>query len=343
MTPTVAAQWREGHDGLPVRGAGAARETPGSLRLFQFTMAGTVTVNLGVSVSGPARCTMTLPAVTRTVSAGALGAVVLRLRPTLNLVTTGALDVTTSVTLTCDVFYRLDAGTVTRSDQCTAADQPLRVSSLGGASATVRGAIGVSASLDGLNVVAGTASAALHAGFQPGGGTVAETDASAAFDLAAPLGGLWSGAPRAAVADGTAFSGVLSASARKPSRAAAPAVITVTPAAAYPWSVVSLSVDGAVAGSAATDGRGSGGTSAAVSCPVAGRYQWQVSGTVNGAPAAAAGWASCASPRVSPAYPGPAGQLPYPPAGVRLMTGAPAASAPVRQPWRVPPARPPLT
>lgn len=456
MTPTVAAQWGQAHYGLPVRGAVAARETPGSLRLFQFTMAGTITVNLGVRVPGPARCTMTLPAVVRAVPAGGLGAVVLRLRPTLDLVTTGALDVTTSVTLTCDAFYRLDAGTVTRADQCTAAHQPLRVSSLGGASASVSGAIAVSASLDGLNVVAGTASAALHAGYQPGGGTVAETDASAAFDLAAPLGVLWSGAPSVTVADGTAFSGVLSASARKPPRAAAPAVIAVTPAVAYPWSasvcgygaptfgragftlaghgflpgeraavsagwspyprpaaagpggsftvtspvgevpavlgqvfrvaargtagssagatikldadgcllqsgsgghlavrwggngfdaasVVSLSVDGDVVSSAATDGRGSGGMTAAVSCPVAGRYQWQVAGTVNGAPAAASGWASCASPRVSPAYPGPAGQLLYPPAGVRLMTGGPAVSAPVRQPWRVPPARPPLT
>jgi hypothetical protein len=456
MTPTVAAQWRQNRYGLPARYAAASRETPGGLRLFQFTLAGTITVNMGVSVSGPARCTMTLPAVQRTVAAGGLGAVVLRLRPTLSLVTSGELDVATSVTLTCDAAYRLYAGTVTRTDHCSAAHQPLRISSLGAASATVAGAITVGASLDGLNVVTGTASAALQAGYKPGGAPAAETDARSDFDLTSPLGLLWSGAPGAVVTDGTAFSAVLSTSARRPPRATGPSVLTAVPGVAYPWSAavcgygaptfgradftvagsgflpgeragvstgwasyppsvtagpggsfaltrpvgevpgvldrdfdvaargtagssgaatitldadgclmqsgsggrrtvrwggngfdaasaVTLSVDGTVVSSAETDARGSGGAATDVSCPATGRYQWQVSGTVTGAPAAAAGWLSCAPHRVSAVYPGPAGRMAYPPPGSRQLTGAPAASTPVRKPWRVPPAGPPVT
>ena len=460
LAPAVALQWQRGLGRRPVGRAGGVRPDaigPGpigpsgavGLRLFQFTLAGTITVNLGVTVSGPSRCTMTLPAVRSSVAAGGLGAVALRLRPALTLVTTGPVDTTTAVTLTCAAAYRLFEGQVTRTDYCTAAGQRPRLRA-GGGSATVTGTIGVSAAVGGLSLVTGTATAALHAAYQPGRAPAAESDARSGFDLAAALGHIWTGAPRAAVADGTAFAGAQSAGGNWVTgggvTAPGPAVIAVTPAVAYPWSAavcgypapsfgpsaftvsgrgfapgegvtaaagwraspgaaragaagsftvtervgevpgvldrafgvtasgtagsaarsaivldadgclrqsggggrvsvrwggngfdpgsaLSLSVNGVVSGYAVAGARGSGGATAVVSCPAAGRYRWQVAGTANGAPAAAAGWLGCAARVVSPGRPR---------AVSRQEAGAPASAEPVRSPWRVPPARPPL-
>ena len=210
-------------------------------------------MNLGVSVSRAARCLMTLPAVIRTVTAGRLGTVVLRLRPVVRLVTTGELDVTTSVTLTCDAQYRLDAGTATRAGYCTAARRPLAFSSLGGASATVTGAIAVAATLDDRTLVTGTLGTALHAGYQPGGATpadktdadtaVAQTDARTGARLTAPLGRLWAGAPAETVTKGRFFAAVLGSWSRRPASATGPRNLAVTPAIAYPWSAAVCGYD----------------------------------------------------------------------------------------------------
>ena len=463
LAPAVALQWQRGLDQRPASSPGGVRPGaigPGEigpsgsvgLRLFQFTLAGTITVNLGVSVSGPSRCTMTLPAVRRSVAAGGLGAVALRLRPSLTLVTTGPVDTTTSVTLTCAAAYRLLAGQVTRTDYCAAAGRRPRLSAGGGA--TVTATIGVSAAVGGLSLVSGTATAALHAAYQAGRAPATETDARSGFDLAAAMGNIWTGSARATVASGTAYTGAQSADGGWVTRgggtgkggAPGPAVITVTPAVAYPWSAavcgypapsfgraavtvagrgfapgegvtagagwrtsrraahagtagsftvtepvgevpgvldrafgvtasgtggpaarsaivldadgclrqtgragrvslrwggngfdprsaLSLSVNGVVSGYAVTDAHGSGGATAVVGCPSAGRYHWQVAGTANGAPAAAAGWLGCAARPVSPGRP---------PAISIQEAGAPASAEPVSSPWRVPPARPPL-
>jgi hypothetical protein len=442
LTPQVALQWQSNPPRLPGRKSPAV--TPGGLRLFQFALSGTITVNLGVSVSGSGTCAMTLPAVVRSVPAGELGTLVLRLNPTLRLVTSGELDVMTSATLTCDVSYRRYNGAVSRTNYCTAARPPLRFSSLAGADATVTGTVGVSAALDDLSAVTGTVDAGLRAAYHPGGGLVAQADAWSAFDLTAPLGDRWPGAPRVTVANGTAFSGRLGNWDGPPPSATGPTAIAVSPGLAYPWSTsvcgydtptfgsdvltvaghgflpgeqagiaagwaaypglasagsdgsfaasepvgevpsvldrwfsvaadgtagsvadsaieldadgcllqqtrgtrlsvrwggngfdpdapVSLSVNGTALSTASTDGFGSGGTTATFACPAEGRYAWQVAGTVNGVPAAAAGWLTCAAHSVSPLYPGTAGTR---------RTGAAATLATLRQPAIH--ARPPL-
>ena len=75
-----------------------------------------------------------------------------------------------------------------------------------------------------------------------------------------------------------------------------------------PGSVVSLAIDGAVAGTARADRLGSGGAVVRLACPAAGGYTWQVSGLVDGTLAAATGRVRCAGPPVaghpaSPRYP----------------------------------------
>jgi hypothetical protein len=240
-----AAGMRAGRPGeLPARGDG--------LRLFQFSLAGTITVNLGVSVSRAARCLMTLPALVKTVTAGGLGRVVLRLRPVLRLVTTAELDVATSVTLTCAVQYRLDAGAATRAGYCTSARRPLAFSSLGRASATVTGALGVGVTLDDQTLVTGTLGTVLHAGYQPGGAPLAEnpgaqtpvahTDARTGARLTAPLGRLWAGAPAVTVTKGRFFAAVLGTWSR-PSSATGARNLAVTPAIAYPWNAAVCGYD----------------------------------------------------------------------------------------------------
>ena len=79
LTPSVTLAW-QGRPAGVLAGRAGALPARGGLRLFQFTLSGTITLNLGVSVSGAARCQLTLPAVIRTVTAGGLGTVRLRLR-----------------------------------------------------------------------------------------------------------------------------------------------------------------------------------------------------------------------------------------------------------------------
>lgn len=450
LTPSVTLAWQRRPAGVLAGRPGEPPARDAGLRLFQFTLSGTIALNLGVSVSGAARCLMTLPALIRTVTAGGLGTVVLRLRPVLRLVTTAELDVATSVTLTCAALYRLDAGTVTRAGYCTAARRPLAFSSLGGASATVTGAIAVGVSLDDQTLVTGTLGAALRAAYQPGsapaaGVTVAQTDARTGARLTAPLGLLWAGAPAATVAQGRFFAARLGTWSR-PASATGPRNLAVTPAIAYPWnaavcgydtptfgrdelavagggflpgelagiatgwggplrrasaspdgsftlrigvgevpsvldrifpiaaagmagssaqssisldadgcvlqtgrpagltvrwggngfdpgSVVSLAIDGAVAGTARADRLGSGGAVVRLPCPAAGGYTWQVSGLVGGRLVAATSRVRCAGSPVaghqaSPRYPVP---------GAPVRSGAAAASLAGQLPWRPPP------
>ena len=82
------------------------------------------------------------------------------------------------MTLTCAAQYRFDAGAVTRAGYCTVARRPLAFSSLGGASATVTGAIAVGATLDDRTLVTGTLGTALHATYRPGGAPASENTAA---------------------------------------------------------------------------------------------------------------------------------------------------------------------
>jgi hypothetical protein len=231
LTPEIGLAWQHS----PYEATGVY-PGPGGLSLFQFTLSGTIDVNLGVSVSGKADCTLTLPTVVRTVSAGHLGSVRLRLTPDLHLTTTRELDVAASVTLTCYAGYRWDAGTATAASYCTAHRGALEFSSLTGAAATVTGTIAASASLDDLPLVTGSVTAALRAGYNPAGVPIARLGAGVSDDLTAPLAGLWAGAPSLTLTHGAVFDAVLANWITRPAPATGATRVAVTPATAFPWS-----------------------------------------------------------------------------------------------------------
>jgi hypothetical protein len=231
LTPAIAAHWVH----QPYAGPGGYAG-PAGLRFFQLTLAGTITVDLGVSVSAAAKCALTLPPVERTVPVGGLGAVRLTLQPALSLATTGELDVATAVTLTCYASYRVDEGATASGGYCTAADRPLEFSALGAATATATASITASAALDDLPVLTGSITTSLKAAYAPAGPPTATVGATAGYALATPLGGLWAGAAGAAAVHGTPFSRVLTRLHGLPPGATGAAAITVTPTVAYPWS-----------------------------------------------------------------------------------------------------------
>jgi hypothetical protein len=232
LKPTVAAYWKH-----PLFGGIGIFAGLGGLRLFQFDLTGTITVNLGVSVSGKATCKLDLPGIDETVPAGELGAVFLQLDPSLTLTTTGQVDLRTSVTLTCDAQFRWDQGKSSRADFCTAAHQPLRLSAGSGIDATVTGAIDASVSLDDLPGINGTIDASLHAGYHPAQHPVAEIDAKSEYDLNAVLFNFWKGGPKLTIAHGTIFDKILATYDSKPPGpgGGGKPSITVSPGKAFPW------------------------------------------------------------------------------------------------------------
>jgi len=87
LTPSMAAIWKH-----PVAGVGGFYVGPGGLELMQFDLTGTLTADLGVTVSGTSTCELKLPEVRQIVPAGSLGAIVLVVTPTLTLEVTGKVD-----------------------------------------------------------------------------------------------------------------------------------------------------------------------------------------------------------------------------------------------------------
>jgi hypothetical protein len=231
LTPELAAYWKH-----PLFGGKGFYIGTGGLQLFQFTLTGTIKVNLGVSVSGKSTCTLSLPSIKRLVPAGDLGAVLLELGPSLVLKTTGQVDVRTSVTLTCTAQYRWDQGKSYRTDFCLQAHQPLHLTAATGVDATLTGAIDASASLDDLPGVKGTIDASLHAGYHPRGQPVGEIDASADYELKATLANIWKHAPSLRIAHGTIFHQVLATYGAAPPGATGPPGISVSPDVALAWS-----------------------------------------------------------------------------------------------------------
>jgi hypothetical protein len=254
LTPTVAAYWKH-----PLFGGKGFYLGLGGLKLFQFSLTGAITVNLGVSVSGKATCALKLPSISRLVPAGDLGAVLLQLHPELTLTTTGRVDVQTSATLSCTVEYRWDQGKSYRADFCTATHQPLGLTSASGVDATLTGAIDASASLDDLPGVTGSIDASLHVGYRPARrppAPVAEIDAQAGYDLKATLANFWKGAPSLTIAHGTIFDRTLATYGTAPPGAAGPPGITVTPALAWPWSDAVCGFDDPAVNTFTVDGTG---------------------------------------------------------------------------------------
>jgi hypothetical protein len=95
-----------------------------------------------------------------------------------------------------------------------------------------------------------------------------------------------------------------------------------------PGSVVSLAIDGAVAGTARAGRLGSGGAVVRLPCPAAGGYTWQVSGLAGGRLVAATSRVRCSAHPASPRYPV---------LGAPVRSGAATVSLGSRLPWRPPP------
>jgi hypothetical protein len=207
----------------------------GGLKLFQIGLTGTVTVDLGASISGKATCTMDLPEVHDAVPAGPLGAVFITYSPSLTLTVTGAVAVDTSVTLDCYAGYEWNKGVSTRTDYCSATHQPLGLSSASGLDATLTGGIEVSAALDDLPGIKGSIDDSLHLGYRPEQVPVAELDAGSDYELKATLANIWKGAPTLTLAHGEFFHVTLATWGSPPPGDNGTPTITVYPAEVLPW------------------------------------------------------------------------------------------------------------
>jgi Nidogen-like len=233
LTPTFAALWKH-----PIFGGGGVYVGTGGLSLFQIDLDGDITVNVGVSVSGASHCVLTLPSLTDAVPAGNLGAVIVRLEPSVDLTVSGKVDVRTSVTLHCGVEYRWDQGQESRVDYCHQKVQPLQLSSDSGVDVTAAGTLKASVSINGIAGVTGAITPAVHAGFTPAQHPIAEIDAKATFDLGVCLACLWSGSPaHASIVSGTIFDKVVASYDTTPSTVPTTTAPVITTASLPPATV----------------------------------------------------------------------------------------------------------
>lgn len=208
FVPSVTALWKH-----PLFATGNFVVGTGGLNLFQADLAGSVTANLGVSISGAATCTLLLPRFTRAFPAGGLGALVLDVRPKITVKVTGKVTVDTSLTLHCNVEYRWNKQSnpqAYRSSFCVSSHQPLQVSAESGVDATLTGSLATSVSMDGVAGINGDIAATLRAGYHPGSHPQRVLDASADFNIGVCLTCLWSGSPaRMPLVQGTIWKKVL--------------------------------------------------------------------------------------------------------------------------------------
>lgn len=246
LTPTMALDWKHRLFGGHGIYAGF-----GGLKLFQFGLIGTITVDLGVSVSAKARCELDLPSFDRVIPAGDLGAILVQLDPSLTLDTSAQAEVRTSVTLRCEAGFTWRQGKSSRTDFCKSSYEPLRLTADSGVDATVTGTIDASASLDDLPGVKGAIDASLHAGYHPAQQPIAEIDAKSHYDLRATLANLWSHAPTLTIVDGTLFDATLATYGSPPPHVGAggPPRITVKPHFALVWNSAVCGFDNPTFGS----------------------------------------------------------------------------------------------
>jgi hypothetical protein len=190
LTPALAAIWKH-----PYFGGGGVYAGSGGLSLFQFDLDGAISLNMGIAVSGAATCTLTLPELDATVPAGDLGAVIFSTTPSLTFTVTGAIDIRSTVTLSCGAEYRWDNGAQSRLAYCVPSSTPLQLTAATGLDATLKGTLRASITLDDVAGIMGDVWAQLHAGYHPAAHPVGELDASAGYDLFACLACFWSGSP----------------------------------------------------------------------------------------------------------------------------------------------------
>ena len=213
LTPTLAAIWKH-----PFFGGGGVYVGSGGLSLFQFDLDGTITLNMGIAVSGAATCTLTLPELQTAVPAGDLGAVIFSTTPSLTFTVSGAIDIRSTVTLSCGAEYRWDNGAESRIAYCVPSSTPLQLTAASGLDATLKATLDASVTLDDIVGITGDVSAQLHAGYHPSTHPVGEVDASAGYHLSACLACFWSGSPATVnIGSGTFFSRVLATYGNPPS------------------------------------------------------------------------------------------------------------------------------
>ncbi|GAB2721942.1 hypothetical protein GCM10027038_20660 [Arthrobacter bambusae] len=227
MTPTIAAIWKH-----PIFGLGGVYVGTGGLDLFQFDLDGTITVNLGASISGQGSCTLTLPGVTSAVPAGDLGAVVFTAQPKVTLAVSGKLAINTSVTLKCGAEYRWNAGKEDTTRYCSASNQPLALTSDTGAKASATAAIDASVTLDDIAGITGQLNAGVDVNYTPTSHPIATIDAKAGYEIGACLACFWSGSPaQATILSGTFFTkriATIDTPLPAPASSTAPLAITTT-------------------------------------------------------------------------------------------------------------------
>jgi Ig-like domain from next to BRCA1 gene/Fibronectin type III domain len=204
LTPSIAAIWKH-----PLIGLGGVYIGTGGLTLFQADLDATITVDLGVSISGAATCTLALPAVHKILPADDLGVVTLDVVPTLTLNVTGKATIDTSVTFHCGTTYRWDNGAVSTPHYCAANYQPLQLHADSGVDASLTGTLDTKVTLDDLVGIKGTVSATVHAGYHPASHPQAELDANASYNLSACLGCWLKNGGQVSIAHGTIWSATL--------------------------------------------------------------------------------------------------------------------------------------
>ncbi len=201
LTPSLAALWKH-----PYFGGGGVYVGSGGLSLFQFDLDGTITLNMGVAVSGAATCTLTLPELSVKVPAGALGVVIFTTQPSLTFTVTGKIDIRATVTLGCGAEYRWDNGAQSRLAYCLPSETPLQLSADSGLDATLKGTLDASVTLDDIAGITGDIWAQAHAGYHPAAHPVAEVEAAAGWDLGACLACFWPDSPaHVTIGSGTFF------------------------------------------------------------------------------------------------------------------------------------------
>ena len=223
LTPTLTAIWKH-----PLFKAGGFYPGTGGLSMFYAGLDGTVTVNMGITVSGSATCSLDLPSAEVAFPAGDLGEVDLDVDPSLTFTVNGGIDVRATVTLQCGAYYEwTSTGVNSGGRYCVPTYTAPKLSAPGGIDASLKGGLDVSLTLDDTTGVSGSIDATAHLGFHPGQHPAAELDISSDWDIQGVLAKWWKNGPTITIASGTLLDHkVLWSSNSAPS--ALPPVITTT-------------------------------------------------------------------------------------------------------------------
>ena len=222
LTPTVTAIWKH-----PLFKAGGFYPGTGGLSTFYAALDGTVSVNMGITVSGSATCSLDLPSAKVAFPAGELGEVDLDVEPSLTFAVNGGIDIRATVTLQCGAYYEWTAtGGNSGGRYCVPTYTPPKLSTPGGIDASLAGGLDVSLTLDDTTGVTGSIGATAHLGFHPGQHPAAELDVSSDWNIQGVLAKWWKGGPTVTIASGTLLDHKILWSSNSPPPATPPVITT---------------------------------------------------------------------------------------------------------------------